>query len=127
MRLSLTLLDGRTDRSVDSVLDFDPDSVVADLVPALVGLLGEQMHDGFARRVPLWVDGNRADPAAAAKEAGIRNGAVLSLFEPADRVARAAPVGVAELRVVSGPGSGRTDPSRKRGFWAARPALAEML
>ncbi len=32
---------------------------------------------------------------------------VLSLFEPADRVARRAPDGVAELRVVSGPGAGR--------------------
>ena len=107
MRLSLTLVDGRNERAVDTVVDFDPDQPVADLVRPLVGVLGETMHDSFARRIPVWVDGAEADPLAPAGKSGIRSGAVVSLFEPADRVVRAAPSGVAELRVVAGPGAGR--------------------
>ncbi|MEP7088719.1 MAG: FtsK/SpoIIIE domain-containing protein [Nocardioidaceae bacterium] len=107
MRLSLTVVDGRTERAVDSVVDFDPDQPVADLVAPLVAVLGEQMHDSFAKRIPVWIDGAPADPASPAGKAGLRSGAVLSLFEPADRVTRTPPAGVAELRVVSGPGAGR--------------------
>ena len=107
MRLSLTLVDGRNERAVDTVVDFDPDQPVADLVRPLVGVLGETMHDSFARRIPVWVDGAEVDPLAPAGKSGIRSGAVVSLFEPADRVVRAAPSGVAELRVVAGPGAGR--------------------
>ena len=107
MRLSLTLVDGRSERAVDTVVDFDPDQPVADLVRPLVGVLGEEMHDSFARRIPVWVDGAEVDPLAPAGKSGIRSGAVVSLFEPADRVVRAAPSGVAELRVVAGPGAGR--------------------
>ena len=107
MRLSLTLVDGRSERAVDTVVDFDPDRPVADLVRPLVGVLGEEMHDSFARRIPVWVDGAEVDPLAPAGKSGIRSGAVVSLFEPADRVVRAAPSGVAELRVVAGPGAGR--------------------
>ncbi len=107
MRLSLTVIDGRTDRRVDALVDFDTDQPVGDLVPALVRLLGEQVHDSFARRVPLWVDGSEVDLRSAAGAVGVHSGAVLALFEPADLVARQAPAGVAELRVVSGPGAGR--------------------
>ncbi|MGA9749904.1 MAG: FtsK/SpoIIIE domain-containing protein, partial [Nocardioides sp.] len=107
MRLSLTLVDGRTGRPVDALVDFDTDQPVGDLVPALVRLLGEQVHDTFARRVPVWVDGAEVDLRASAGQAGVHSGAVLSLFEPADLVARQAPAGVAELRVASGPGAGR--------------------
>ena len=107
MRLSLTLVDGRTGRPVDALVDFDTAQPLGDLVPALVRLLGEQVHDSFARRVPVWVDGVEADQEQPAGLAGVHNGAVLSLFEPADRVARVAPPGVAEVRVVSGPGAGR--------------------
>ncbi|RYU12763.1 FtsK/SpoIIIE domain-containing protein [Nocardioides iriomotensis] len=107
MRLSLTLVDGRNGRPVDALVDFDTSQPVGDLVPALVRLLGEQVHDSFARRVPVWVDGEEVEPQTPAGAAGVHSGAVLSLFEPADRVARTAPAGVAELRVVSGPGAGR--------------------
>ena len=107
MRVSLTLVDGRTGRPVDALVDFDTAQPLGDLVPALVGLLGEQVHESFARRIPLWVDGQEGDLTRPAGEAGVHSGAVLSLFEPADRVARAAPDGVAEIRVVAGPGAGR--------------------
>ena len=107
MRLSLTLVDGRNGRPVDALVDFDTAQPVGDLVPALVHLLGEEIHDSFARRIPVWVDGDEVDLDTPAGVAGVHHGAVVSLFEPADRVARIAPAGVAELRVVSGPGAGR--------------------
>ena len=103
MRLSLTLVDGRNGRAVDALVDFDTAQPVGDLVPALVHLLGEEIHDSFARRIPVWVDGDEVDLDTPAGVAGVHHGAVVSLFEPADRVARIAPAGVAELRVVSGP------------------------
>ena len=133
MRLSLTLVDGRNERAVDTVVDFDPDQPVADLVRPLVGVLGETMHDSFARRIPVWVDGAEVDPLAPAGKSGIRSGAVVSLFEPADRVVRAAPSGVAELRVVGGsrrgpdpPAAARRDRRRLRRprLVAARPPAA---
>lgn len=108
MRLSLTLVDGRTGRPVDALVDFDTAQPLGDLVLALVRLLGEQVHDSFARRIPVWVDGEEADQEQPAGLAGVHNGAVLSLFEPADRVACVAPAGVAEIRVVSGPGVWRS-------------------
>ncbi|QCX28301.1 FtsK/SpoIIIE domain-containing protein [Nocardioides jishulii] len=107
MRLSLTLVDGRNDRSVDALVDGDLAAPVADLVPALLALLGEKMHPEFAARVAVWVDGRRVDSATPAGEAGVRPGAVVALYEATDRIARSVPQGVAELRVVSGPGAGR--------------------
>lgn len=107
MRLALTVVDGRNERAVDAVVDGDVHAPVADLLEALLGVLGESMHPEFAARVPLWVDGVQTDTATTAGEAGVRTGAVVALFEPADRIVRSAPSGVAELRVVSGPGSGR--------------------
>ena len=107
MRLSLTLVDGRNGRSVDAVVDGDPVAPVGNLVPPLLRLLGEEMHPEFARRVGCWVDGVRVDPETPAGEAGIRTGAVVALHEQADRIVREAPQGVAELRVVTGPGAGR--------------------
>ncbi|NUR09050.1 MAG: cell division protein FtsK, partial [Nocardioidaceae bacterium] len=110
MRLSLTLVDGRTERCVDTVVDFDVDQPVEDLVAPLVRVLGEEVHDSFARRIPVWVDGAEADTAAPAGKAGLRNGAVVALFEPGDSLGtgvRSAPVGVAEIRVACGPGAGR--------------------
>lgn len=107
MKLNLTLVDGRNERAVDTVVDGDALAPVADLVPALLRVLGEEIHPGFAARVPIWVDGQRVEGTTPAGEAGVRTGAVLTLFEPADRVVRQAPSGVAELRVVAGPGAGR--------------------
>ena len=107
MRLSLTVIDGRNDQAIDAVVDFDPDQPLSDLVQPLTGLFGEHMHSSFARRVPMWVDGTAVEADVPAGQAGVRHGAVLSLFEPSDLVTRAAPNGVAELRVVSGPGAGR--------------------
>ena len=73
---------------------------MGDLVQPLTELLGDQVHSGFARRVPLWVDGVAVEPDLPAG-VGVRHGCVVSLFEPADLVAREVPHGVAELRVVS--------------------------
>ncbi|KQY64688.1 MULTISPECIES: FtsK/SpoIIIE domain-containing protein [unclassified Nocardioides] len=107
MRLTLTLLDGRNGRAVNAVVDSDAEAPVGALLPPLLDLLGEQVHPDFAKRIPLWVDGQRVDPATPTGEAGVHAGSVVALFEPADRITRAVPSGVAELRVVAGPGAGR--------------------
>ena len=74
MRLSLTVVDGRTGRAVDSLVDLDPAQPVGDLVQPLTELLGDQVHSGFARRVPLWVDGVAVEPDRPAGVAGVRHG-----------------------------------------------------
>ena len=81
MRLSLTLVDGRNGRPVDALLDFDTAQPVGDLVPALVRLLGEEVHDSFARRVPVWVDGEEVAPQTPAGEAGV-HAVVASFYMP---------------------------------------------
>ena len=81
MRLSLTLVDGRTGRPVDALVDLDSAAPLGDVVPALVGALGEDVHESFARRIPVWVDGVETDPQLSAGTAGLRNGAVVALFE----------------------------------------------
>ena len=48
MRLGLTVVDGRTGRAVDSLVDLDPAQPVGDLVDPLTRLLGDQVHGGFA-------------------------------------------------------------------------------
>lgn len=107
MRLGLTLIDGRNGRRLDAVVDGDLEAPVGDLLPPLLALLGDEVHPEFARRIAVWVDGVRVSTDEPAGVAGVRAGAVLSIFEAADRVTRRAPTGVAELRVVAGPGAGR--------------------
>ena len=107
MRLSLTVVDGRNGRAVDSLVDFDTEEPLAELVQPLAGLFGEQVHSSFARRIPMWVDGRAVHGDEAAGAAGVRSGCVVSLFEPFDGLTREMPGGVVELRVVAGPGAGR--------------------
>ena len=68
MRLSLTLVDGRTGRPVDALrrLRHRP-AGGATWSPRWSGLLGEQVHDTFARRVPVWVDGAEVDLRASCR------------------------------------------------------------
>ena len=106
MRLSLTVVDGRTGRAVDSLVDLDPAQPVGDLVQPLTELLGDRVHSGFARRVPLWVDGVAVEPDRPPGSSGSGTAAwcPLRARRPGGREV---PHGVAELRVVSGPGAGR--------------------
>ena len=58
MRLNLTVVDGRSGRALDTLVDLDPTQPVRDLVGPLASVLGDEIHSSFTRRVPLWVDGH---------------------------------------------------------------------
>ncbi len=108
MRLSLTVVDGSTGRRVDASSTSTPTQPAADLVPAPWSAARRAVHDSFARRVPLWVDGVEVDlrrppPARQESTAGrCSPSSSRPTWSPGQ-----APAGVAELRVVSGPGAGR--------------------
>ncbi|MGL5857619.1 MAG: FtsK/SpoIIIE domain-containing protein [Angustibacter sp.] len=105
MRFGVTVVDGRGDRWVDVALDAEPEQPLAELVPALTALLDDPVHPSFAAHVPLWVDGRPADSSMSLRGNGIRPGSVVALY--LDPGTCAEPGGVAELRVVGGPGAGR--------------------
>ena len=88
MRLSPTVVDGRTGRAVDSLVDLDPAQPVGDLVQPLTELLGDQVHSGFARRVPLWVDGVAVSPTCPPGSSGSGTAAWSSSSPPTWWLAR---------------------------------------
>lgn len=106
MRFSVTVVDGSAGTSHDVLVDADPDTPVAELLPALVRAAGGDTHPTFLRQAAVWVDGARVDGDETLRAAGVRPGSVLALHEPDGRTA-GLPRGVAEVRVVSGPGAGR--------------------
>ncbi|GAB2686089.1 FtsK/SpoIIIE domain-containing protein [Thalassiella azotivora] len=106
MRFSVTVADARSRSRHDVLLDADPDQPLADVLPSVVGALGGEVHPSFAARMDVWVDGVTADPTRTLRENGVRPGSVLGLGGPDGRTV-GSPSGVAELRVVSGPGAGR--------------------
>ncbi|MGW3295004.1 FtsK/SpoIIIE domain-containing protein [Streptomyces xiamenensis] len=103
MRLSLTVVDPIAGRRTDGVLDADPQTTVAHLVPEFLSLLGAPAHDPWA--VPVFVDGAQVNPALSFEQSPLREGVVVSLHHPAG-CPPPEPTGVAELRVVSGPAAG---------------------
>src|SRR4051812_3459448 len=108
VRFSITARDGRErGRDVDVLLDADPDDALIEVLAPVVGALGDPMHPSFLAHLPVWVDGVPVEAThATVRAARLRSGSVLSVPAPAspppDR-----PAGVAELRVVNGPGAGR--------------------
>jgi S-DNA-T family DNA segregation ATPase FtsK/SpoIIIE len=108
VRFSITARDGRQrGRDVDLLLDADPEDLLVDVLAPVVGALGEPMHPSFLAHLPVWVDGVPVPaPEATLRDVRLHSGSVLSVHAPAspppDR-----PAGVAELRVVNGPGAGR--------------------
>ncbi|UMG93308.1 hypothetical protein [Nocardioides sp. TF02-7] len=106
MRFSLSLANGATGARCDVLVDADPETEVAELLPRLLAATGGEMHPAFARQVAVWVDGRRVDVGWTLRQAGVRPGCVVALHEP-DGYDAALPHGVVELRVVSGPGAGR--------------------
>ncbi len=105
MRFSVTVVDGRDHRRIDTLLDADPDQPLAEVLPAVLEVAGEHVHPSFASRVPVWVDGRPADAGRSLREGGLRPGSTLALHAPVSRDGD--PRGVAEIRVVGGPGAGR--------------------
>lgn len=106
VRFSLSVVDGTSDRQHDVLVDADPHSTVAELLPVLLRTIGVEMHESFARQTAVYVDGGRVDNDLTLRDAGLRPGAVVALHEPTGATG-ALPRGVVEVRVVSGPGAGR--------------------
>ncbi|MGW0628157.1 FtsK/SpoIIIE domain-containing protein [Streptomyces sp. NPDC002758] len=115
MRLTLTVVDPFGGGSADVVLDADPESTVGDIAQELakqVGIGGAQVipigqhHQAPAGGAPLvYVDGYAVDPSATVVGSPLREGAVVSLQDPAGCLP-GEPTGLVELRVVGGPVAG---------------------
>ncbi|MFJ5839882.1 FtsK/SpoIIIE domain-containing protein [Streptomyces shenzhenensis] len=115
MRLTLTVVDPFGGGSADVVLDADPESSVGDIAQELakqVGVGGAQVIPiGQHQAVPpggaplVYVDGYAVDPAATVVGSPLREGAVVSLQDPAGCLP-GEPTGLVELRVVGGPAAG---------------------
>ncbi|MFJ4283030.1 FtsK/SpoIIIE domain-containing protein [Streptomyces massasporeus] len=119
MRLSLTVVDPVGGASADVVLDADPESSVRDVTRELARHVGFGAYgdsDGAqiipigGQRVPdgapqAFVDGYALDPTASIVGSPLREGAVISLGDPAGCLL-GEPTGVVEFRVAGGPGAG---------------------
>ncbi|KAB1144189.1 cell division protein FtsK [Streptomyces luteolifulvus] len=115
MRLTLTVVDPFGGGTADVVLDADPESTVGDIAQELakqVGATGAQViplghhHQLPANNAPLvYVDGYAVDPSATVVGSPLRDGAVVSLQDPAGCLP-GEPTGLVELRVVGGPLAG---------------------
>ncbi|WP_328554103.1 FtsK/SpoIIIE domain-containing protein [Streptomyces sp. NBC_00358] len=116
MRLTLTVVDPLGGATADVVLDADPESSVGDIAKELAEHVG---HGGGAQIIPLghhqgaagggapvaYVDGYPVDPAATIGTSPLREGAVVSLHDPAGCLP-GEPTGLVELRVAGGPAAG---------------------
>ncbi|MGW7275487.1 FtsK/SpoIIIE domain-containing protein [Streptomyces sp. NPDC054864] len=125
MRLTLTVVDPMRGRSSDVVLDVDPESVVGDIARELGRHVGYVDEGPQAQVIAIgngrggiggaglpndgapavFVDGYAVDPQATVVGSPLREGAVLSLHDPAGCVP-GEPAGLVELRVASGPAAG---------------------
>ncbi|WRZ91342.1 FtsK/SpoIIIE domain-containing protein [Streptomyces sp. NBC_01007] len=116
MRLTLTVVDPLGGATADVVLDADPESSVGDIAKELAEHVG---YDGGAQIIPLghhrgaagggapvaYVDGYPVDPASTIGTSPLREGAVVSLHDPAGCLP-GEPTGLVELRVAGGPSAG---------------------
>jgi DNA segregation ATPase FtsK/SpoIIIE and related proteins len=114
--LTLTVVDPLGGATADVVLDADPESSVGDIAKELAEHVG---HGGGAQIIPLghhqgaagggapvaYVDGYPVDPAATIGTSPLREGAVVSLHDPAGCLP-GEPTGLVELRVAGGPAAG---------------------
>ncbi|MET8132032.1 FtsK/SpoIIIE domain-containing protein [Streptomyces sp. NPDC005251] len=117
MRLTLTVVDPLGGATADVVLDADPESSVGDIAKELAEHIG--YGGGGAQIIPLghhqgaagggapvaYVDGYPVDPAATIGTSPLREGAVVSLHDPAGCLP-GEPTGLVELRVAGGPAAG---------------------
>lgn len=120
MRLTLTVVDPFGGGSADVVLDADPESTVGDIARELGTLVGQN----GAQVIPLgphgsgpqgsrpaggpplvYIDGYAVDPSATVVGSPLREGAVVSLRDPAGCLP-GEPAGLVELRVAGGPAAG---------------------
>ncbi|WP_330306561.1 MULTISPECIES: FtsK/SpoIIIE domain-containing protein [unclassified Streptomyces] len=115
MRLTLTVVDPLGGATADVVLDADPESSVGDIAKELAGHVGYSggaqiipigQHQAAASGAPVaYVDGYPVDPTATIGTSPLREGAVVSLHDPAGCLP-GEPTGLVELRVAGGPAAG---------------------
>ncbi|MFI9819822.1 FtsK/SpoIIIE domain-containing protein [Streptomyces sp. NPDC052013] len=115
MRLTLTVVDPFGGDAADVVLDADPESTVGDIAQELAAQVGHsgaqvipigQQRQGPVGSAPLvYVDGYAVDPSATVIGSPLRDGAVVSLQDPAGCLP-GEPTGLVELRVAGGPAAG---------------------
>ncbi|WP_436737384.1 FtsK/SpoIIIE domain-containing protein [Streptomyces sp. BBFR102] len=115
MRLTLTVVDPFGGESTDVVLDADPEAPAAAIARELADSLGVSGHGqvvpigqgaaGGDGGPQIFVDGHPVDPHATIPTSALRDGAVVSLHDPAGCLP-GEPSGLVELRVVGGPSAG---------------------
>nr|WP_203658791.1 FtsK/SpoIIIE domain-containing protein [Streptomyces sp. SID14446] len=112
----MTVVDPLGGATADVVLDADPESSVGDIAKELAEHVG---YGGGAQIIPLghhqgaagggapvaYVDGYPVDPGATIGTSPLREGAVVSLHDPAGCLP-GEPTGLVELRVAGGPAAG---------------------
>ncbi len=107
MRLTFTVVDPLAQRRADIILDTEPEATASRVGVALARLL----RPG-SRVMTLYVEGTAVDPRLALSTSPLREGALVSLDDPAG-CPQPEPAGLVEIRVVSGPDAGgvfRLDP-----------------
>lgn len=114
MRLTVTVVDPLGGGETDVVLDADPESPVGEIAKELAVQAGSgggaQIipigHQGPTAGAPVaYVDGYPLDPAATVGTTPLREGAVVSLHDPAGCLP-GEPTGLVELRIAGGPAAG---------------------
>jgi S-DNA-T family DNA segregation ATPase FtsK/SpoIIIE len=110
VRFAVTLRDGRAaGTQTEALLDAHPDAELGALLPHLLEALDDDTDPAQATQVLVWVDGRRVeagDHATTLRSAGIRPGSIVELHSHEENPTPQ-PSGVAEVRVVNGPGAGR--------------------
>lgn len=108
MRFTVTLRDGRAaGTETEALIDADPDDTLPALLPHLLQALDDDTDPSMADRVSLWVDGAAVTADRhTLRSARVRPGSVIEVHAREEQPVLT-PSGVAELRVVNGPGAGR--------------------
>ena len=116
MRFVVTLRDGRAaGTETEALIDADPETSLLSLLPQLLVALDDDTDPSLAHKVLIWVDGVSVAPDRYTLRTGqVRPGSVVELHAREERPALL-PSGVAELRVVNGPGAGRVHRFRSPG------------
>jgi S-DNA-T family DNA segregation ATPase FtsK/SpoIIIE len=108
VRFVVTLRDGRAaGTETEALIDADPEAPLAGLLPQLLHALDDDSDPRPGTAISLWVDGVAvtADQHTL-RSAALRPGSVVELHAHEEQPALSLS-GVAELRVVNGPGAGR--------------------
>ena len=131
MRFVVTLRDGSPAGSQTEVLiDAEARSPFSQLLPHLLAAFDDGTHPSFASGVQVWVDGVRVEQPEnqTLVSARVRPGSVVELHAARERPPEP-PSGIAEIRVINGPGAGRvhrlTLGHTVAGFGAPGMALAD--